>query len=125
MTGPPGADNSRLVTHLYACRMAGVRTHPYGEQDTDLAPSALDELVTELSLGDREHSGVSVMHESGWSLAAYRSGTIVWENVEDDAVAPRHRTAVTPSEVRRLFGLLADGDIVAVDEGTWAHGYGR
>lgn len=40
--------------------MAGVRTHPYGDQDDDLSPAALDELVAELHEGDDEHFGVSV-----------------------------------------------------------------
>ena len=77
----------------------------------------------ELHLGDDEHSGVSVMDESGWCLGAHPSGILVWENVESDA-PPRHKTAVSVAEVRRLFGLLADGDIASIDGLDWQPGYG-
>jgi hypothetical protein len=54
---------------------------------------------------------------------AYPSGILVWENVESDA-APRHRSNVPAAEVRRLFGLLAQGDIAAIDAIEWQPGYG-
>jgi hypothetical protein len=104
--------------------MAGVRTHPYGDQDRDLSPAALDELVEELHLGGEEHFGVGVTDESGWCLGAHPTGILVWENVESDVALPRHRTNVSVSEVRRLFGLLAEGDIATIEALEWQPGYG-
>lgn len=48
---------------------------------------------------------------------------VVWENVESDE-PPRHRRAVPVAEVRRLFGLLAEGDISAIEALEWQPGYG-
>lgn len=102
--------------------MAATRTHPYGDSDDDVSPAALDELVGELHMGDDEHFGVSVEHETGWCLTAYPSGVLVWEDVESDGPTG-HRRDVPVAEVRRLFRLLADGNITAIHALGWQPGY--
>jgi hypothetical protein len=72
---------------------------------------------------DAEHPDVSLSHESGWTLSAFPSGLVVWENVECET-EPRHRRGVSRPEVRRLWLLLAGGDIASVDAYTWDQGYG-
>jgi hypothetical protein len=95
--------------------------HRLGEMDTDVSPQALDALVAELDDSEPEHPDVAVMHESEWCLSAFPNGLLVWENVEDGEA--RHRTAVARPEVRRLFGLLAQGNVQAVEEFGWQPGY--
>ena len=81
-------------------------------------------LVAELDeRGDSEHPDVSVTHESGWSLSAFSSGRLMWENVEADT-AVGHRVAVDRDEVLRLFRLLASDDVDAVASSGWDPGYG-
>lgn len=62
-------------------------------------------------------------HETGWLLGAHPSGILVWENVESND-PPRHRRDVPVVEVRRLFGLLAEGDISTIEGLDWQPGYG-
>jgi hypothetical protein len=91
---------------------------------TDAAPplESLETLYDELDAADSEHTDVSVEHESAWSLAAYRGGLLVWENVEDGD--PRHMRNVARDDVIRLWRLLAIGDIAAIDTEPWRDGYG-
>jgi hypothetical protein len=67
---------------------------------------------------------VGLTHESGWSLSAFPSGLVTWENVEDDSVAPRHRSEVPLTELRELWLDLAAGNIERVDGESWLPGYG-
>jgi hypothetical protein len=71
-------------------------THRDGSMD-DYAAHLLPTLVAELdAYEDDEHPDIAVSHESGWTLSAFPSGLLVWENVyaddEDDSspAAPRH-----------------------------------
>ena len=81
-------------------------------------------LVAELNgPEDAEHADVAVSHPSGWSLSAFPSGLVVWENVESDAPVS-HRSAVSRDEVQRLFELLSSGDLDEVRASGWEPGYG-
>jgi hypothetical protein len=52
--------------------------------DRDPPLEALDALILELGEpDDPEHPDVAVQHETGWTLSAFGSGLILWENVED------------------------------------------
>ena len=93
-----------------------------GEQDPPL--EALARLVRELDEADAEHTDVSVMHESMWSLSAYKNGLVVWENVEEDDPRPQHMKGVPRDEVLRLFHLLAGGHLAAIHALPWQEGYG-
>ncbi|MEU9113228.1 hypothetical protein AB0D04_15945 [Streptomyces sp. NPDC048483] len=72
-----------------------------------------------LAEADDEHPDVSLSHESGWCLSAYASGLLVWENAEDNTVHPGEMHEVGRDEILRLFGLLAAGDIGALDGLPW------
>lgn len=82
------------------------------------------ELLDSLDLVDIEHPDVCLTHESGWSLSAFPSGLLVWENVESDA-APRHMSGVSRERVLSLWLALAAGDIAQVEENEWRAGYGN
>lgn len=90
--------------------------------DDDTSDEALDRLLEELASADAEHPDVSVSHESEWCLSVYRAGRVVWENVEE--VEPRHMLGVQGSEVRRLMGLVARGELSAVESLDWRPGSG-
>jgi hypothetical protein len=84
----------------------------------------IDRVLEELDgIDDIEHPDVSLSHEGGWTLSAFPSGLVVWENVEGDT-EPRHRRGVSRAEVRRPWLLLAAGDNSAVEAHTWDQGYG-
>ncbi|TLQ45371.1 hypothetical protein [Streptomyces marianii] len=85
------------------------------EPDSETMRRVLDGLAD----ADDEHPDVSLSHESGWSLSAFVGGLLLWENTEDDSVVPGQMRAVSTDEVLRLFGLLAAGDIAAIDTQPW------
>jgi hypothetical protein len=85
------------------------------EPDSETMRRVLDGLAA----ADDEHPDVSLSHESGWSLSAFASGLLLWENAEDDSVPPGQLRAVDREEILRLFGLLASGDIAAIETLPW------
>lgn len=72
-----------------------------------------------LSASDDEHPDVSLSHESGWCLSAFASGLLVLENMEDGSASPGEMSEVGRADVLRLFGLLAAGDITALEKQAW------
>ena len=71
-----------------------------------------------------EHPDVAVTHESGWTLTAFESGLLIWENVESERAQPRHRRGVAREELRRLFTSVARDDLRTVEDYGWRAGYG-
>jgi len=83
--------------------------------ERDPTPERLDDLVRELDgLEDDEHPDVAVAHESGWSLSAFPSGLVVWENLEEPTTERRVR-GVLRNQVRQLFDAVARGDVPLVE----------
>ncbi|MEU0031741.1 hypothetical protein [Streptomyces sp. NPDC006335] len=76
-------------------------------------------LLGGLTQADDEHPDVSLTHESGWCLSAFGDGLLVWENLDENSVAPGEMRDVGREEVLRLFGLLAAGDIASIDAVSW------
>ena len=90
--------------------------------ETIADPSALADLVAELDASDDvEHSDVAVADDAGWTLSAYPSGLVVWENVEEGG--PRHLAGVSREQVVTLFRYVA-GDLASVEAQPWQSGYG-
>lgn len=102
--------------------MAGHITHIQG----DMEPASfevLPALVRELDNADIEHPDVSVSDESEWTLSAFASGLLVWENVEEND-EPRHMAGVSRADVLRHFETLVRGDLDAIHSLPWLPGYG-
>ncbi len=97
-------------------------SHIHGEAESDPLFESLDALYDELQQSDTEHTDVSVTHESGWCLGAFRSGLLVWENVEDGD--PQHMRGVDREQTLRLWRLLANGKINEISQENWQDGYG-
>lgn len=81
-------------------------------------------LLESLSEADDEHPDVSVVHESGWSISAFRSGLVVLENVETGE-GPWYMRDVPSGFTFGLWKLLASGDIQQVRGSQWLPGYGQ
>jgi hypothetical protein len=97
-------------------------THNHGTSESDPLLESLDTLYDELDQSDTEHPDVSLTHESGWCLAAFQSGLLIWENVEDGD--PQHMRRVDREQTLRLWRLLANGNIDEIDQENWQDGYG-
>ncbi|MFI6015889.1 hypothetical protein ACIBAG_45215 [Streptomyces sp. NPDC051243] len=83
------------------------------------SPETMRQVLDGLANADDEHPDVSLSHESGWCLSAFRSGLLIWENPEDNSAAPGEMREVTREETLRLFGLLAVGDLASVEALPW------
>lgn len=96
-------------------------THWTRAMESDFPVGRFPDLLDELTAADLEHPGVAVTHESEWSLAVYRSGLVVLENLEGGD--PRHKGPVGREECLALMAAVAEGRIDEVRAGVWRAGY--
>jgi hypothetical protein len=75
-------------------------------------------------LSDDAHVSVSVRLPDGWCVGAYVSGLVLFENVEDLSVKPRHLRVGTREEARKLMTLLVTGDRATLEREPWRPGNG-
>jgi hypothetical protein len=102
--------------------MAAVIAHRTGEME-EYSPDRVAGLVAELdAYVDDEHPDVSVSHESGWTVSAFASGLVVWENVEDDD-SPQHMRGVSRQRVAELLTLCGEGRLTELEQLLWREGY--
>jgi hypothetical protein len=100
--------------------------HRYGANDSGPDPSAFDALLDEVEEDpqDKEHVGIGVVHESGWTIGVYSGWVVVLENVEDLDIAPRHvKVGRDRSRVLRLMRAAAAGDTTRLEAEPWRPGY--
>jgi hypothetical protein len=95
--------------------------HWTGASDSDLPIERFGELLDELEHADDEHPDISVTHESEWSLSVYKSGFVVFGNLEDDN--PVHAGPLDRATTLRLMVAVADGRIGEVQAASWNPGY--
>ena len=108
------------MSKLIGCHV----TDRWGGMESDPSEQRLSEILATLEIDDDdEHPDVSLTHESGWYLAAFPSGLIVWENVEDGP-EPRHMKNVTRDKVLKMWLALARGQLETIEAGDWLSGYG-
>ena len=90
-----------------------------GESVDEPDEAKIREIVTELQNADSEHFDVSLVHESGWSLSVYPDKSLVWENVNDEAVRPSELTLPSWPEVIDALLKLSRGEVSAVQSLGW------
>ncbi|MDQ5824013.1 MAG: hypothetical protein M3441_07345 [Chloroflexota bacterium] len=96
--------------------------HVYGDNERDPPLDSLEHLYAEKDVGDDDHFGVSVIHETEWCLTLLSSNTLIWENLEAGD-NPQHMKNVPKDKVLDLWSNLARGDITTVDAEPWLEGY--
>ena len=85
-------------------------TNRQGASIADVNPAAIDAALGELGgPEDDEHPDVAISDEHGWTLSAFPSGLLIWENVEGEG-QPVHLRDVPRSQMRRLFLAVLHGD---------------
>ncbi len=98
-------------------------TDRWGASEREPTVERMREILTALDVDDPEHPDASLTHESGWSLAAFGSGLVIWEAPELDALA-RHMRGVSRERVLELWLTLARGAIDEIESEPWRPGYG-
>jgi hypothetical protein len=103
-------------------------SHRFGGDDRDPPLAALDALLYEVEEDptDVEHVGVSVVHESGWSLSVHSGRRLILEHLDDLDLEPRHFD-IGPDRTNalRLMRAAAEGDLATLNRLPWRAGYGR
>jgi hypothetical protein len=95
-----------------------------GDMEDEPSLDSLSALYGELAYDDEEHPDVSLTHESEWSLGAFGSGLLIWENLETENNEARHMKNVPKEKVLELWRKLAEGKIDEINEEPWLPGYG-
>ncbi|MGW5782262.1 hypothetical protein [Streptomyces sp. NPDC003863] len=73
---------------------------------------------------DDEHPDVAVTDdESSWHVSAFQGGNMVFENLDDSDIEPRHLQSVSREDMIRTMTLLAHGDMAALEQLEWSPGY--
>lgn len=81
--------------------------------------------LADLKRHDPEHPDCYLTHdESGWTLAAYGSGLLVWENYTQAPGNGRH-LRTTHALVLKHWQTLAAGNIAEIEKLPWQPGYGE
>lgn len=96
---------------------------PVGWERSRALRRADEKLLAELDENDPEHPDTWLTHESGWSLAVYETGLVVWEHLELPD-PPRHLINVTREKALDLWLQLASGELVEIESEPWQDGYG-
>ena len=98
-------------------------THRNGAMEHDPPVSSFVELLREVNAPPRdpEHPDVSVTHESEWCISVFREGYATFENLESGG--ERHMRGLSEKKILELWGLLAQGDIQAIESEPWRPGY--
>jgi hypothetical protein len=101
--------------------MTAFITHRPGNSE-DYAPDKIPELLAELdAYDDDEHPDVWVSYR-GWTLSAFSSGLVIWENDVDEA--PRHLRDVSRDRLAELMHLCATGQFDELESLPWREAYG-
>lgn len=95
--------------------------HRWGAQSINFPLELLSDFYNELAAEDIEHVSVTLKHETEWSLSAYPSGALVYENAEEGE--PRHMTGLSKEKTISLWEKLAKGDLEAIEQEKWEEGY--
>ena len=105
--------------------MSFILTDLMGDMSESDDPRDIEALLQQLDGTDAEHTDVSVSTADGWTISAYRSGNVVYGNVEARPPASRHIKGLPREEIGRLMRLLAAGDLAALEREPWEPGYPR
>ncbi len=79
--------------------------------------------MAELDVDDPEHPDAWVGHESGWTLNAYQSGLLIWQNPAEGG-EPRHLRGVDRDQILEIWKGLSREEIAVIDAEPWLPGYG-
>lgn len=72
--------------------------------------------------GDEEHFGVDLVSDN-WVLMLNSRNNLIWENLADENVKPRHLKNVPKEKVIELWTKLFRGDLEAIEKEEWLEGY--
>jgi hypothetical protein len=103
--------------------MAAYMNGRMGDTVDDVSAESIREVLVQLDEPpDDEHPDVSICHTSGWTLSAFQSGRLIWENDEDGG-GLFHMAQASRRTISRLFTAIASDDLTSVHDQPWLTGY--
>lgn len=81
------------------------------------------EMISQMTVKDREHPDAWMTHDSGWTLTLHEQGLIIWSNYDED-VDDRHIVTRDTEVAERLLVLLREGKISDIETMPWQPGRG-
>lgn len=81
------------------------------------------EMISQMTVKDREHPDAWMTHESGWTLTLHEQGLIIWGN-PDEENDDRHIAMSDAALAERLLVLLREGEISEIEMMPWQPGRG-
>jgi hypothetical protein len=94
----------------------------WGGSGKDPSESELQAALAELATPDPEHPDCWLIDENGWSISAFDTGLVVFENVETDE-GPWHMPNCTSKLMLALWNHLKAGELDKVKTHAWREGY--
>jgi hypothetical protein len=91
----------------------------HGRHESDFPPSRHAELLDDLVHADGEHTDVSLRDVEGWTLSFFRSGYVVFENVEDEVDRSKYLRDVSREQQLQLMAWLSEGELELILELDW------
>lgn len=102
--------------------MSAYVTYPFGDSEEISDISELEKLYAAKDGGDDEHFGVDLVNEN-WVLMLNSRNTLIWENLADEKIKPKHLKNVGKDKVIELWGKLFHGKIDEINFEPWSDGY--
>src|ERR671910_681222 len=88
--------------------------HRDGRAEADPQGQWMSALLGELEPVEGEQPGVAVRHRSGWTLSAFPTGLVAWQNTE--LGRPERRAFFSIDQLRLAFEHVARGEVELVDD---------
>ncbi|PXA04276.1 hypothetical protein DDZ13_06995 [Coraliomargarita sinensis] len=77
--------------------------------------------LDEPAADEAEHPDVSLVHDpSAWSMSVFPSGTVTFENLDDDDDAPLYMNNVSRKEALQMWLELSRGEIDRLRGRNWS-----
>jgi hypothetical protein len=76
--------------------------------------------LDEPEVHEAEHPDVALVHDAtGWSMSVFPSGTVTFENLEDDDEAPLYMNKVSREDALHMWLELSRGEIEGLQDRDW------
>lgn len=96
-----------------------IATFVDGRMEANFTVERHGELLDDLAHADDEHPDVSLSDDEGWCLSFFRSGLVVFENIDDDVDSSLRLRDVSREQQLQLMAWLDAGQFDLIQALDW------